>query len=285
MKKLLLPFAILLSSLCYSQIKDIQLPKNGGEMNFKKSRRIISLFDVYLKKNGDVYVQDSLVSFEQLGNMAYKFIINHPFDKFNTIAPLNIDVNTPYKYVDKLKKELKKTQIRYYYRTDNIEDFTLGIYLFSLEPTLFYRTSDEKSPDGIKLITFEEYQSSGTSNHENFIYNLYSKKYKLAKEFFVKMKIKKMKFIDSTTLTIGGKKFSSNDTEAIHNEIKEADICFIEYQPELPYSIYFENIQCIRKELKLRNKLYNKKDKMRIPNYSFISHEMLELLKNADIKI
>ncbi len=285
MKKLLLAFAILLSSLCYCQIKGIELPKNGVEMNLKKSRRTIALFDVYLKKNGDVYVQDSLVSFERLGNMAYKFIIDHPFDKFSTIAPLNIDINTPYKYVDKLKKELKKAQIKYYYRTDNIEDFTLGVYFFALEPTLFYRTLDEKSPDGIKLIPFKEYQSPGTSNHQNFIYNLYSKKYKLAKEIFTKMKIKKMKFLDSSTLVINGKKFSLNDIEAIHNEIKEVDVCFIEYQPELLYSIYFKNIQCVRKEMKLRNKLYNKKDKMRIPNYLHISHEMLELLKNADIKI
>jgi len=279
MRNKLVILALLAVGLVQAQKENIELPNGNEEINFS-TNSITALFDIYLQKDGKVYVKDSLVSYKELGDLAFKFKWNHPFHKnFRVLAPLHIDINTPNKYIDSVKTQLMQSYVKYYYRTGHIEDVTSGVFFYVHAPSFFYREKKDDNMDSIRLkpYSFVGYREKDTL--ERFLDNLYSKRFKKADSILKKMNYNKITFLKSDSIQMKSKKFAYTNINNIHNEVKELDICFILFSPDLLYKDYLKNISTINKIVLLRNQ--NKKEK---PYFFFISGELQKVLDNKKIK-
>lgn len=279
MKNTLVFLMLFVFGIVQAQKENIKLPKITKEIKLPNDV-ISALFNVYLEKNGRVYVKDSLVSYKELGDLAFKFNIEHRSNLEVLVhAPLHIDKDTPYKYVDKLKRELHQSGVRYYYRSEDINDFTKGVYMHFYRPTFFERRQISDSND-IQLEPYEYVGYPSTKLVYCYLDNLYSKRFKKADSILSKMKYTTIKFLKNDSLSIGDKKIAHNKIEKIYNEIKDLDISFIEYQPRLPYKIYFKNLIVLREIIK--KKKQNKNQKLFIMP---ITGELQKEFDKEDIKL
>ncbi|WP_417873740.1 hypothetical protein [Xanthomarina gelatinilytica] len=277
--KLVILVTLFTFSLVQAQKEKIELPKTIEEIEFPNDR-ITVLFDVYLEKNGILHVKDSLVSYKQLGDLAFKFGLEHiEVWKFLVLAPLHIDKDTPYKYVDRLKRELHQSSVKYYYRTGHIEDVTSGIIYYVHAPSFFYRDIIDDNMDSIRLkpYSFAGYREKDTL--ERFLDNLYSKRFKKADSILKKMNYNKIIFLKNDSIQMNNKKFAHTEINNMYNEVKGLNICFISFSPDLLYKDYLKNISTIKKVTLLRHQY--KKEK---PYFFHISGELQKVLDNKKIK-
>lgn len=274
--KILLIGSILLVSFCNAQKVNIKLPKGNSEIQFRNNY-ITALFDVFLDKKGRVYVNDSLVNYKQLGDLAFEFNIKHPLHKFNVLAPLHIDKNTPYYYVDRVQRELRQSGVRYYFRTEDINSVTKGVLYPFFRPSFFRRS---QKVDGVEL---KPYRYAGYLNPDlihSYLDNLYAKRFKKADSILGKMKYEKVKFLKNDIIAIDCEKIAHINIEKIYAKIKDFDICFIEYQPNLLYKDYLKNLIVIKEILKIRK--VNKNEKL---FFMPITEELQKVLDKEKIKL
>ncbi len=270
---------MLLGVFCVAQNNNIKLPKGIEVIKFS-SDRVTAIFDVYLQEDGIVHVKDSLVTYNELGNLAFKFNIEHPINEFNTFSSLYIDVKTPYKYVDVVIQQLRQARIRYFYRTGDVHNVTQGMWFYLHRPTFFHRSFVNGDVNNLKLIAYEYAGYEKKDLIQSYLDNLYARKFKIADDVLSKMKYTKIKFLENGFMLINGVKIISANVEKIYNELKNNDICFIEYQPDLLYGDYFKCLRSIRKVL------YEKKNKQSKNIFLMpITGELNEVLIKENIKL
>ncbi|MFN0728630.1 hypothetical protein [Polaribacter gochangensis] len=278
MKKKILILLLLISSICLAQKETIELPEGKEEIEFSNNY-ITALFDVFLDKNGTVYVKDSLVNYNQLGNLAFKFVHEHPMHKYNVLAFLHIDVNTPYKFVDKVKVQLRQSYMRFFYRTGNINNLEQGIWYYGNLPTFLKREVDKVDSSKINLVSYKYSDYLNPELYESYLDNLYAKRFKKSDSVLNKMKYKKIEFLKNDSISINKVRISHNNVKRIYEEIKNEDICFVLYQPNLLYKDYIKNILVLR-EIGLLRKNNNKQNPFIFP----ISGSLQTVLDQEKIK-
>ncbi len=231
--------------LSFSQEKNIKLPTGGKEIH---SKLALAILDITLLKNGELYVDNSLVGLKNIGDIAYKFKMKHiELWTFVTFAMLNIDVNTPIIYVDKLETELKSAYLEYYYSTDNNKNNPpKGFGLMYRPFSYFHRTMD--SEKNIQIKPYKPLSKSEQKQYQLSEY-LFQHKYKKADSLRKKMSYKKIKFLSNDSILINNEKIAHINTKKIYNKIRNSHMCVIEYQSELVYIDYFKNLQSIREAL------------------------------------
>ena len=276
----LIIITLFLSSICSAQKESIDLPKGIEEIEFPDDR-ITALFDVYLGRNGVAHVKDSLVSYKELGDLAFKFRLEH-FEiwKFLVLAPLHIDKNTPYQYVDKVKRELRQSGVRYYFRTEQENSIMKGVLYPFHRPSFFYRSQMVSNTGEIQLKSYKYASYLKPDLIHSYLDNLYAKRFNRADSVLSKMKYKKIKFLKNDSIAIDGKEIAHVNVEKIYNEIKGNDICFIEYQPDLLYKYYLKNLICIKKILR-KNRNKQRESVFMMP----ITGELQYILKKENIKL
>ncbi|WP_271406252.1 ExbD/TolR family protein [Tenacibaculum soleae] len=243
---------MLFVNFCYGQKDNIKLPKGKSKVEFSNNY-ITALFDVFLDKKGVVYVKDSLVNYGQLGDLAFEFNIKHPFHKFNVLAVLYIDKDVPYSYVDRITKELRQSGIRYYFRTEDINNVMKGVFYPFYRPSFFYRS--EVIIKGVDKIELKPYQYADYLNPDlihSYLDNLYAKRFKKSDSILSKMIYKKIRFLKSDSIIVDNKKIPHTNLSEIYEKFKDVDICFIEYQPKLLYKYYLKNLILVKEILNMK---------------------------------
>jgi biopolymer transport protein ExbD len=253
MKKTFLIVLLLINSICFAQKETIELPRGEEEIEFS-SNYITALFDVYLEKNGTLYIKDSIVSYKQLGDLAFKFRLEHPVHEYNVLALLHIDKDTPYKYVDSVKIQLRQSYMKFFYRTGNMNNAAQGIWNFRNLPTFFKRELLKQNSQEIRLKPYEYADFLNPELYESYLANLYARRFRKADSVLNKMKYKKITYLENDSLLVNNVKVAHIDVQKIYNEINETDICFIKYNPKLLYKHYLKNIIAIKELWSYRKK-------------------------------
>lgn len=269
---------LILTNFLFSQniYKDIELPKIDSEFEFSKNY-ITALLDIYLKEDGTVYIKDSLVDKENLGALSMKFkIANQPMHRFIYLASLNIDKNTPYKYVDFVKNQLDLSVMKYYYRTSNNLDINQGFYYQIHRPTLFEMKIIN---DSIKTFPREFAGYQETDLLHTFLDNMYCHRYKKAKSILKKLKYTKIEFLKDNYVRINGENIIKTKSKQFEAELKNSDICFSVYNPNLRYKDYLNNLYIVSKLVKKY-----RGQKMKSAYFFEVSGEINSILIN-EIKI
>jgi len=253
MKKKILILFIFVGCICIAQKKAIELPKGVEKIEFSNSY-ITALFDIYIEQNGTLHVKDSIVNYKQLGDLAFKFIYEHPTHKFNVLALLHIDINTPYKFVDSVKTQLRQSHMKFFYRTGSINNVAQGIWNYRNLPTFFKRELVDQNSNDIVLSAYEYSDFLNPDLYESFLDNLYARRFKKADSILNKIKYKKIEFLENDSLFVNKVKVAHTNIKKIYNEINVADICFVKYNPKLLYKHYLKNIIAIKKVWSYRKK-------------------------------
>ncbi|MFY0629862.1 MAG: hypothetical protein JXR05_05735 [Flavobacteriaceae bacterium] len=270
---------LILTSFCFSQQKDIKLPKSEGfEIKYPKNT-ITPILSVYINKKEEVFLEDIKIdSLPELGN----YIIEHRSKLDPSLVPfvlmfLHADSELKYSIIDKIKSELSSAYVwRVFYRTNHIEDITQGVGLRN-QAALSYRKSAIKIDTLDSNVEFIEVIDLIKKHPiEELRDDLYALNFELVKTKLSKYKYKKMEFFSENELKIGDKLIKLSNEEEIFNELKDLDVYFISSNKELKYGDYLKTISTI-------TKLYRAK-KRSIP-YIELSFELIRILKKKGITL
>lgn len=274
MKTKLIIIALFFNSICNAQIESIQLPKSKNFEIKYSNNYVTPLLKVYVDKQNNVYLKDSLININDLGNRIFLFKKSLRLENIaNLKVLLYADKKTNYITVDRVKSEISSAKIPHvFYRTNNIDDITSGLGLKNQGSLNYIKKPLRKAQktDEVVIIDFPGIREHPIKILKN---KLYDKNFN-----YVKFKLKELKYINiellnGKKLKIGDKKVRLSDTEKIYDLIKNLDFYFITVKSNLNYNEYFKNISTLIK-------MYRNK-KVDIP-FIEISGELQRLLKSKE---
>jgi len=270
MKNLILTLSItLVLNTSFSQNDSISLPPGEREIRINNEQLI---FDVYLSKEGELYLDDNKINLNELGPRIKYLSSKLPeYIDFKKKIFLNIDLDAPYKIVDQIKTQLAHNKIKFiYYKTASLEeeDRLKAMPFFNYYSSIKFQpmekilTESETKDSQRKLDSLEEFISNnGFDNIPEpppppappitsltYLPKFYSDRQEVIDEVLKEKEVKCVQVNDDKLIIDANTQVQFSNMDELNQYLINLDFLVLYFKDDLSFKNYFNLIKYLKRE-------------------------------------